>query len=46
MIHAAATAAADGVEVRVLAMPRGASPGTRDCIKRALRAGLEVVVRE
>jgi hypothetical protein len=43
MIDAAVAARRQGWQVRVLAFPSGASPGTRDCMRRALAAGLEVI---
>jgi hypothetical protein len=43
MVERAALAAARGWTVQVLAFPRGGSAGTRDCMRRAEAAGLEVV---
>jgi hypothetical protein len=43
MIQNAATLARYGHEVVVFAFPRGPSPGTRNCVREAVRAGLRVV---
>jgi hypothetical protein len=46
MIQNAATLTRYGHEVVVFAFPRGASPGTRGCVREAVRAGLDVRVVE
>lgn len=46
MIDAAVDLAANGALVKVLAFPKGKSPGTRNCIGLACKAGLDVSVTE
>lgn len=46
MIDAAVDLATNGALVKVLAFPKGKSPGTRNCIGLARKAGLDVSVTE